>query len=563
MKKTGLLIFLLPLFLALPFLNRAYFVDDHYFVEIATWLKSHPSLPYHFHADDAGLQNRGWEENGFVRMVNPLAHHYYLAGLMKLWDIGHSGKPAPEWFLRLGCVLLSCGSAWFLFQLARRWTYHPFLTTVLILLTPAFWLSSYSLLIDPTMVFFALAGLFFVIQSIELDSVWRGCVGGVFLGLAILSKYPALLMLPVCAVWIALNAPDLKRTWRNAGVLLIPLAFLFAYSLYTAHLYGRPHILAASERMVHVAAWPKIFSLLVFFSGSLLVPLAIWPLAAPRMRAVCALIGVALFALLASSTGGFTPLQAIFLAVWLATSLVFFGELALRAVQAMLPFINTYSYGGLLHFLHENRHDVFLTFWITGFMWMMMAVMGWVAARYYCLVVPAVVFILVRLIERRWPAQATKAFCGAAVFLFVMSGALAYADMKQAEPARTMGARLLANGIAGGERHFYLGDSFTMSYLKEYGWTPSFPDTEFKPGDLVLSKDVTMPLVWFFQKHLQGRLVATYDFPSDFPLKVMDYDGSAGFYASVWGALPFTWSWGPWERFRLIEILEAPANVAS
>jgi hypothetical protein len=72
-----------------------------------------------------------------------------------------------------------------------------------------------------------------------------------------------------------------------------------------------------------------------------------------------------------------------------------------------------------------------------------------------------------------------------------------------------------------------------------------------------------MPLAWFFRKPLRGRLVATYEFPSRFPLKVMDYNGSAGFYASVWGALPFTWSRGPWERFRLFEILEVPAHVAS
>jgi hypothetical protein len=562
-KKTALLVFLLPLLLALPFINRAYFVDDHYFVEIATWLKAHPSLPYHFRADDAGPQNRGWEENGFVRMVNPLAHQYYLALLMKIWDASRQSRPAPEWFLRLGAVLLSCGSALLLFQFARRWTYHPLLATLLILATPVFWLGSYSLLIDPTMMFFALAGLYAMVRSVELNSVWRGWAAGALLGLSILTKYPALFMLPLCAVWILLNAPDRKRLWRHAAVFIVPLAFLLAYSLYTAHLYGRPHIIAASERMMSTGAWPKIFSLLVFFAGSLLAPLAMWPLAAPRLRAVSLLIGVALFALLASSAGGFTPLQAALLSVWMATSIVFLGELTLRSVHALLPFLNTRSYAGLRHFLHENHHDVFLTCWIMGFMWMMVVVMNWVAVRYYFLVAPAVVFMMVRLIERTRPAAAARWLSAMVALLFVVSGALAYADMKQAEPARAMGARLRASGVQGGERHFYLGDSFTMSYLKEAGWTPAFPETQFKPGDLVLSKDVTMPLAWFFHKNLRGRLIATYDFPSHFPLKVMDYQGSAGFYASVWGALPFTWSWGPWERFRLFEILEAPADVAS
>jgi hypothetical protein len=126
-----------------------------------------------------------------------------------------------------------------------------------------------------------------------------------------------------------------------------------------------------------------------------------------------------------------------------------------------------------------------------------------------------------------------------------------------------MGSQLSADGYPGSPRHFYLGDSFTMSYLKGHGWTPAFPETQFRAGDVVLSKDVTMPLVWFFRKPLHAELLKTYEFESQFPLKVMDYQGSAGFYASVWGALPFTWSWGPWERFRLFRILEAPGDAAS
>ena len=116
---------------------------------------------------------------------------------------------------------------------------------------------------------------------------------------------------------------------------------------------------------------------------------------------------------------------------------------------------------------------------------------------------------------------------------------------------------LRAQGIEGGPRHFYLGDSFTMSYLREEGWVPAFPQTEFQPGDLVLSKDVTMPLVWFAAKNPPRRALATFDFPTAFPIKVMDFRGSAGFYASVWGALPFTFSRAPWERFRLYEIVES------
>src|SRR5436190_18576605 len=127
--RERLSVFFFPLLLAGPFLNRAFFVDDNYFVQIARWLKDNPGHPYDFTADDAKIGARGWESDGFVRMVNPLLHQYYLAALIKL-----GGE--RTWWLRLGCVLLSSLGALFIFELARRWTYHPLLATLIVLSTP-------------------------------------------------------------------------------------------------------------------------------------------------------------------------------------------------------------------------------------------------------------------------------------------------------------------------------------------------------------------------------------------------------------------------------------------
>jgi hypothetical protein len=144
--------------------------------------------------------------------------------------------------------------------------------------------------------------------------------------------------------------------------------------------------------------------------------------------------------------------------------------------------------------------------------------------------------------------------------VFIFSALLAYADYKQAEPSRLIGPELKAAGFNGGERHFYLGDSFTMSYLRDEGWVPCFPETEFQLGDFILAKEVTMPLAWFQRKPVVLTQVRVFDYPTHFPIKVMDYEGSAGFYASVWGALPFTFSRAPWERFHLFHVTALKTN---
>ena len=104
-----------------------------------------------------------------------------------------------------------------------------------------------------------------------------------------------------------------------------------------------------------------------------------------------------------------------------------------------------------------------------------------------------------------------------------------------------------------GRRCFYAGDSFTGSLLGYAGWQALFPSTALKPGDWVLYHQVVMPAWWF--RPSGARVVGTYEYPCRWPLRVMDNAGAAGFYASAWGALPWTLSRGPLERYLLLEIL--------
>jgi hypothetical protein len=531
MGLRRLLFFLVPLFLALPFLQRAYFVDDSYFVEIASWLKDHPGQPYHFHADDAGPQNRGWEENGFVRMVNPLLHHYYLAGLLKI-----GGE--REWFLRLGCVLLVCFSALFVYELARRFTSYPEWATILVLLTPAYWLTSYSLLIDSTAAFFFLGALYFFIRGAESDSSGKLIISGLLMGAAFVTKYPTLFLIPLSLAWVALRWKKLTRRWVYLIAPAIGLAVLTGAQIWLARLYGRPHILAASERMLHVFGWPKLLVFSVFFSGVTLVPMVAWAAVGIKRAALYALLMAGLIHFFSSGVGGFGLTQAILLSLWAVTTILFLMAFLLEARSWVYP------------------RDYFVFSWVVGFFAMMFIVMGWVAARYYNIVVPAAVFMAVRLIEIKWPRAATSVFRTALVCVFIISAALAYADYRQAGAMRRVAVDLKQKGFSGGERHFYLGDSFISSYLKRDGWVPCFPDTTLRPGDWVLSREITMPLTWFYRRPLEWKELAVFEYPTAFPLKVMHFQGSAGFYASVWGALPFTFYSGPWERFRLYEIVK-------
>src|SRR5882672_8543023 len=137
---------------SLPFVHRAYFVDDYYFVTMAKGILASPWRPYDFKSDDAGIGKVGWERGQRPRMVNPPLFHYFLAGVIAAWG------DAP-WKLRTASLLFSFTSLFSMYFLGKRFVTYPLKSAVLMAVCPAYWLTSYSLLIDSSLLAFLLVSL--------------------------------------------------------------------------------------------------------------------------------------------------------------------------------------------------------------------------------------------------------------------------------------------------------------------------------------------------------------------------------------------------------------------
>lgn len=524
-------VFLLPLALGAPFVGRAYFVDDHYHVLMARGLLEHPARPYDFVADDAGPAHRGWERGQPPRMVNPPLHHYALAFFWKVTD-------GRLWAVRLLSLLFSGGAALMIYLLARRFVVPPVPAAVLSALAPAFWLSSYGLLIDSTMLFFFLAGLWAWTEGLARRSMGWLTGAGVAIGLAVLTKYTAGYAGVLALLYWALAGP--RPRWKAAPLFLgIPAAVLGAWSLWNVATYGAPHFTESSKRVMQSFAWSHVLVFLSFLTGSLGIPFFLAP-RTPRGVGVAGMAGGALSVLLVLA--GFTPFQSGFFALLVVLGAVFLGDLGVVAGRSRFP------------------GDRFLALWLLLGTVQMMGVMQWVAARYYLTLLPPAVFLFLRALgERR--AQAPEAFGRAvartAAALWVLGGGLAAADWFQAQTGRRIAADLRRDApTAPSGRKYILWDSFRAGdLLKGDGWRPAFPETAFQPGDLLLRPEVIMPPWWFGERRPPLALRKIYEYPSPYPVRVMDNRGAAGFYASAWGPLPFTLSRSPLERYGLFEVL--------
>jgi hypothetical protein len=533
-------VFFLPLLLGAPFVGRAFFVDDNYQMMMARGTWEHPSRPYDFKADDNGRDNVGWEKGQPPRMVNPPLHHYLL-GLF--WHLGGE----RVWVVRLLSLFLAGGAAVFIYLLAARLMIPPMPVTVLAVITPAFWLTSYSLLIDSTLLFFFLGALWAWAEGLRRRSAVWLTVSGIFMGLSLLTKYTGAMLFPVVALYWWTDRESGRR-WSPWLTLFWPALIFGAWSLWNVEVYGAVHFTESAKRVMQVFSWTHVLIFLTFFSGVFLLPLQGWFEPRTLKNTLSGILGALLLAFfLAGPGGGFTRGQALLM--------------------------SGLAVGGILYFwaviqsLRGSRYasDLFLVGWVLLGAVQMVYVMQWVAARYYLTILVPAVFLTYRLWQRRTefsPMKLTKIqnVAGGGLFLFTLG--LCVGDALQAQTQRRIAEDVTRDRLLStGRRGIYLGDSFTSSYLKTVGWVPGFKNTPWAGGDLILKQEVIMPPWWFRPSKNRLRPLAVYDYPSRWPLRLMDNRGSAGFYASAWGALPFAFSTGPLERYTLFEVVEAPPPV--
>src|SRR5882724_925959 len=184
---------------SLPFVHRAYFVDDYYFVTMAKGILTSPWRPYDFKSDDAGIGKVGWEHGQRPRMVNPPLFHYFLAGVIATWG------DAP-WKLRTASLLFSVAALFSMYFLGKRFVPDPLAPAILMAVCPAYWLTSYSLLIDSALLAFLLTALLAFFVGHEKKSILWIVVSGLLMGFTVLVKYFGVLVVPLALIWQGIDS---------------------------------------------------------------------------------------------------------------------------------------------------------------------------------------------------------------------------------------------------------------------------------------------------------------------------------------------------------------------
>lgn len=530
-----------------PFVTKPFNIDDPLFLWAARQIQAHPANPYGFEVNWYGTLSPMWE----VTKNPPLACYYLVTAAAILgWS-----EPALHCAFLLPAVLAVLGT----YRLARHFCNQPTLAACATLFTPVFLVSSTTLMCDTMLLAFWVWAVVLWVEGMERNDSWRLAGSAVLIALAALTKYFGVCLIPLLAAYSLVGQ---RRIGRWAGCFLIPIAALAAYQWATQALYGRGLLSDAwdyattTKELSANSGVTSSLTALTFTGGCLAVAVFL----APWLWRARVLAGFAVFAVLIAT--------ALFIAdPTLRNHSVFQGaSRVIVEVQIIFWAIGGASVLGLAVADAWQRRDAgscLLALWVLG-TFLFAGFFNWIVnGRSILPMAPAVGILLVRRLEQG--ARAGKSARARDARISLAAGAalallVARADFRYATAVRHSAEQTHARCGQGGGTLWFEGHWGFQYYLEKLG-AKAVVARQSAPrrGDLLaipLNNSNLRPPD-SKQAHPWKALLI----PGPRWLTTISREVGAGFYASVWGPLPFAFGKVPPEKVLVYVLGQAPPTA--
>jgi hypothetical protein len=536
-----------------PFSGRAFNVDDTLFIWAAKNIAQHPLNPYGFQLI--------WEttRTGMADVTqNPPLASYYAAMLGSV--LGWSERTMHLGFL-IPTIALVLGT----YRLAQKFTKVPLFAAFATLLTPGLLVSASSVMCDTMMVAIWVWASVLWIDGLETSNRYLLIASSALMALSALAKYFGVsLILLVLAYSIARN----RRLGPWAWYLLIPIAVLFLYQLWTVKLYGNGLLLGAAEYAVNQRNREgeffavKLLLGISYTGGCALTGWLMAPSLGPRKAMLGGLVlgGLASVSLLIGSIDMVEHASDTFTRVarnqhWLLIA----TQLALCIGGGFFVL----SLAGFDGWRERSAESLFLALWIAGTLFFA-AFLNWTMnARSVLPLVPAVGILVARQFDRVRPSAGRSLVPNAALAL-VVSGVVSIwmtaADAELANSARTAATRISEKFQDHGGTVWFGGHWGFQYYMESLGGRAvDWEHPDLAPGDYLV---VPHNNAWV--KMVDWKYVAavdTVEVPMHSWASTLSWELGAGFYDYFWGPLPYAVGPVPAERYTVVQLAPSAAGV--
>jgi hypothetical protein len=523
----------------LPFCGKAVHIDDPLYLWTAEHLLSDGwGQVFNFSVNWSGTMTPMAEA-----VFNPPGTAYYLALVVRLFGWN-------EVTLHLAFFLVALIAAAGIFVLARAWCQTPALATALAISTPIFLLSATTLMSDVPMLMFWVWALVFWEKGTQ---GWVGgfLIAGFLTGLATVTKYNGILLLPLFAIGVCYSRKN--WLWMLAGCL-VPLLMLGGYEYATAQIHGRGlfsltrELSAEKRQMIATNSFHlpyQFITLLTFLGGGAVAMSSAAAINGFKSRKSlllsAAAVGVVILAVCVSrDTLGPVSLAEAGVVRW---GLVL--QIVLWAVGGALLVIQT----GTILFQTRDRVTVMLVAWVAMGIGYAVFLNWMISGRGLLWIIPALAILVARQFERvtgpAWLRWVPVGISGPVALLVTM------ADAQFAASARAAARQISAKYVAPPDGQLWFQGHWGFQYyLQRAGWLPmDFAQANTKIGDWVATPYNNVKILL-----LPDEYVAAVE---EWPVSTCSWvatqhpDTGAAFHANQLGPLPFYFGPVPPESYQV------------
>lgn len=518
----------------LPFASKAFHIDDPLVIWSAKHISQHPTDFYGFDVNWFGVAAPMWKVN-----LNPPLTSYFLAFVGGVCGWGEAA-------LHMSFLVWAFAFAVACYELACRWCKEPLLATVVSVFSPVFLVSATTLMTDLPMLAFWTWSMLLWVRGID-QRCFALMLGSVVLAaLAILTKYTAITLLPLLLLYGVLARRNVGP-W--AATLLLPLALLTAYELYTKRLYGQGLMAVAGDyssvnRLIFESGVESKWLIgLLFLGGCFLPTLFYSPILWKRMQLLTGLgvcIAVGALALLFEKLGPVNvsptdgPRWGLLLQIGVlgatGAGAVVLAALAMRA---------------------RDLVSLTLSAWVLG-TFLFAVVLNWtVASRSFLPALPAFTILLLRAVEMNRGSTRTSLTLWAPVLpLALVTIWITAADFSLANTARSAARRIISTHAGGTNTIWFEGHWGFQFYMEAAGAKAlDVKAPGASVGDVLVLPENNSN-VFPLSERFVDRLGTITEQPCHF-LATMNRETGAGYYAADWGPLPFTFGAVGQERYHV------------
>ena len=222
-KRAQLLLVGITLAALLPFLNKAFHIDDPLFLWMADQIRKNPFDPYGFSINWSMSPKPFWQE-----MPNPPLCSYWIALVQSI--LGRS-----ELALHCAFLIWPVLSIIAAFAIARRYCHEPFRAALLTLVSPVFLVSATNLMCDVMLMALYLWSIELWIRGLD-QRRWLLLLASVIAASATaFTKYWGITVVPLMLAYTLVRE---RRVTIQLLLLALPLALLCVFQFWTKAKYG-------------------------------------------------------------------------------------------------------------------------------------------------------------------------------------------------------------------------------------------------------------------------------------------------------------------------------------